>query len=50
MGHRDDVWQSPTFHEVLLGGLAWSLGNANADVTPNISKVTPHASQLPMKK
>jgi uncharacterized protein len=50
MGHRDDVWQSPTFQEVLLGGLAWSLGNVNADVTPNITKVTPEASQLPMKK
>jgi type 1 glutamine amidotransferase len=50
MGHRDDVWQSPTFQAVLLGGLAWSLGNVNADVTPNISKVTPEANQLPMKK
>jgi type 1 glutamine amidotransferase len=50
MGHRDDVWQSPTFQQVLLGGLAWSLGNVNADVTPNIKQVTPEASQLPMKK
>ncbi len=50
MGHRDDVWASPTFHEVLLGGLAWSLGNATADVTPNIKKATPHASELPTKK
>jgi type 1 glutamine amidotransferase len=50
MGHRDDVWQSPTFQEVLLGGLAWSLGNADADVTPNLAKAAPHASQLPVKK
>jgi uncharacterized protein len=50
MGHRDDVWQSQTFQAVLLGGLAWSLGNVNADVTPNIKQVTPQANQLPMKK
>jgi len=50
MGHRDDVWKSPTFQAVLLGGLAWSLGNVNADVTPNIKEVTPGANQLPMKK
>ncbi len=50
MGHRDDVWESPTFQTVLLGGLAWALGNVNADVEPNINKVTPEANQLPMKK
>jgi uncharacterized protein len=50
MGHRDDVWTNPTFQAVLLGGLAWSLGNANADVTPNINKVTPEADLLPKRK
>jgi type 1 glutamine amidotransferase len=48
MGHRDDVWTGPTFQEVLLGGLAWALGNTNADVTPNIKKVTPEANVLPV--
>jgi type 1 glutamine amidotransferase len=50
MGHREDVWQNPVFHEVLLGGLAWALGHVNADVTPNIDKVTPKANDLPRKQ
>jgi len=43
MGHREDVWTNDVFHQVLLGGLAWTLGNVEADVTPNIEEVTPHA-------
>jgi type 1 glutamine amidotransferase len=50
MGHRDDVWQNKTFQNLLLGGLAWAVGNMKADVAPNINQVTPHASDLPMKK
>ncbi len=50
MGHREDVWQSDVFHEVLLGGLAFAFGNVNPDTTPNIDKVTPKASELPAKK
>ena len=46
MAHREDVWAGQPFQQVLLGGLAWTLGNANADVTPNIEKVTPQAWQL----
>jgi type 1 glutamine amidotransferase len=46
MGHREDVWTNEIFQQVLLGGLAWALGNVNADVTPNISKVTPQADVL----
>jgi uncharacterized protein len=46
MGHREDVWTNPIFHQVLLGGLAWALGKVNADVTPNINKVTPEADVL----
>jgi hypothetical protein len=30
----------------LLGGIAWAFGNAKADVTPNIARVTPGANQL----
>lgn len=50
MGHRDDVWQNPLFHTILLGGLAWAVGNVEADVPPNLDKVTPHAAELPKKK
>ena len=47
MGHRDDVWTNPVFQEVLMGGLNWALRRVDADVTPNINKVAPHANELP---
>jgi uncharacterized protein len=47
MGHRDDVWTNPGFQSVLMGGLNWALGRVDADVTPNIDKVTPEANVLP---
>jgi uncharacterized protein len=46
LGHREDVWTNPKFQQVLLGGIAWAVGNAEADVTPNIAQVTPGANQL----
>jgi uncharacterized protein len=46
MGHRDDVWHNPVFQSVLVGGLRWAVGDVNADVTPNIDKVTPEANTL----
>jgi type 1 glutamine amidotransferase len=46
MGHREDVWTHKTFQSVLLGGLRWAAGVVDADVTPNIDRVTPHASML----
>jgi uncharacterized protein len=45
MGHREDIWTNPVFQSVLLGGLEWAVGNVQADVTPNISQVTPQASE-----
>ena len=47
MGHREEVWTDPVFQKILLGGLNWALGNVDADVTPNIEKVTPEANVLP---
>ena len=46
MGHRENVWTDPRFQQVLLGGIAWALGKAEADVTPNIATVTPGANRL----
>ncbi len=43
MGHREDVWTNPIFQQIALGGIAWALHNVDADVTPNIATVTPHA-------
>ncbi|MBL9203987.1 MAG: ThuA domain-containing protein [Opitutaceae bacterium] len=47
MGHREDIWTSPAFKSVLAGGLNWALGRVDADVTPNIDRVTPQANTLP---
>lgn len=46
MGHREDVWTNATFQKIFLGGLSWAFGNVDADITPNIDKVTPKASVL----
>ena len=43
MGHREDVWESPVFHQVLLGGLQWTTGNVDAEVKPNLVQVAPGA-------
>jgi len=45
-GHRDDIWTNPKVQGIIAGGLAWTMRNVNIDVTPNINKVTPKASQL----
>ena len=50
MGHREDVWQSEVFQHLLLGALLWSLGEGNPDLTPNLDKVAPKASELPKVK
>jgi type 1 glutamine amidotransferase len=47
MGHREDVWTNPTFQEILVGGIRWALGDAKADVTPNLKTVTPEALSNP---
>jgi type 1 glutamine amidotransferase len=46
MGHREDVWTNRTFQQILLGGIAWALGNVEAEIGLNIAKVTPQAEQL----
>jgi type 1 glutamine amidotransferase len=46
MGHREDVWTNKVFQQILLGGIAWALGNVDADIKPNIDQVTPKAEQL----
>jgi type 1 glutamine amidotransferase len=50
MGHREDVWQSTIFQTLLVGALAWTLGEVNADITPNLASAAPQASELPKKK
>jgi len=45
LGHREDVWTSEVFRQIALGGMAWALGNVDADVTPNFNLVTPKGRQ-----
>ena len=47
MGHREDVWTNPIFQDILIGGIQWAVGNVDADVTPNLSKVAPGWAQNP---
>ena len=47
MGHREDVWTSPVFQNILIGGIAWALGDAKADATPNLAQVAPKWSENP---
>lgn len=44
MAHRNDTWSGEPFQQIVLGGLAWATGQADADVTPNIHRVTPEAN------
>jgi type 1 glutamine amidotransferase len=46
MAHREDVWAGEPFQQIILGALAWILGNVDAEIPPNIDQVTPRAMQL----
>lgn len=47
MGHREDMWTNPLFQDILVGGIKWALGDAPADVTPNIGQAAPGAYTNP---
>ena len=46
LGHREDVWTSKRFQQILLGGLSWVLGRLEADITPNMDRVAPRANEF----
>jgi uncharacterized protein len=46
LGHREDIWTNPKVQDVMLGGIAWGLGNVAFDPKPNIAEVTPKANQV----
>lgn len=46
MAHRENVWLEEPFQQIVLGGLAWTLGNVDTDVTANIATATPRADEL----
>ncbi len=35
LGHREEVWENPTFQESMLGGIKWILNLEPGDATPN---------------
>ena len=45
MGHREDVWTSKAFRQIVQGGLSWALGDAAAGIPPNIQEVAPRAEE-----
>ena len=47
LGHREDVWQSAAFQDLLAGGIRWAARKVEADVTPNVADVTPGYAELP---
>jgi type 1 glutamine amidotransferase len=47
MGHREDVWTNPLFQEILFGGVAWAVGDATADLSPNLKQAAPAHATLP---
>ncbi|MES2307240.1 MAG: ThuA domain-containing protein, partial [Verrucomicrobiota bacterium] len=47
MGHSKETWTDPVFVQMLLGGIKWSVGLVDADVSPNKKIVTPEADVIP---
>ena len=50
LGHREDMWETPEFRGMLLGGIEWAGGRIDADVTPNLAAVAPGAGVLPPER
>ena len=50
LGHREEIWASPQFQNMLVGGIRWATGLAPAAVKPNITTVTPGFNELPPKE
>ena len=46
MGHREDVWTNPLFHQIILGGLAWAAGNVQAEAKPNLKEACPDVEKV----
>lgn len=46
LGHREDVWASAVFRDILIGGLRWALGDVHVELTPNLHQVAPQANQV----
>lgn len=47
LGHREDVWSSEFFQQVILAGLNWTGKRTDAALAPNLDQVAPGARQMP---
>jgi len=47
MGHREDIWMSERFHQILAGAVSWVTGRADAELDENMSVTTPQAGMMP---
>lgn len=47
MGHREDIWEHPSFQQILVGGIGWALAEITADTVPNLLEVAPGAMSNP---
>ncbi len=50
LAHREDVWSSPLFQDLILGGIGWAARNIDADITPNLQSATPGYHELQPEK
>jgi type 1 glutamine amidotransferase len=48
-GHREEVWASAQFQNMLVGGIRWATGVAPAALKPNIATLTPGFDVIPPK-
>jgi type 1 glutamine amidotransferase len=46
LGHREDVWTNPLFQKIVLGGMSWALGDAEANAEPNLKQACPDAENV----
>ncbi len=47
LGHREDVWTADYFHQMVVGAIEWVGKRRDAQITPNLLKVSPAADDLP---
>ncbi len=41
MGHREDVWNNPDFHKLVIDNINWAVGKSDLNAEPNYDKVVP---------
>jgi uncharacterized protein len=50
LAHREEVWSSRSFQDIILGGLGWAAGNVEAEVKPNLDLAAPGHGEIQPEK